>query len=1055
MRNIKKPKDSMWTDQQWDAIVSSGSNILVSAGAGSGKTAVLSERVLEIVKAGTKVTDLIVLTFTNAAAAEMKHRIREKLKKAGVGDQFVADNANMIDQSFISTFDSYCLYLVRKYNYLLGVDKQIGIIDTVTSEQVTRKLMSQVIHDEVEGGNEELIRFISTYSSQSIVEIENMLLKWYYQQKQDIIGINNLSTGEIFQTFEESIIEQKVEIENLIKEINRLAVDTNLPDKINERCEILFTVNTYDQIKQYSEYIVSEKFWAIPRTDFPDKEEVKKLNDDLKKKLKALAASTSYTKKQQLAMLEASKNAKQLIGDILNKFDVLYFEYKKENNVFEFIDINLLAIKILEENNDIAKLIRDTTHEIMIDEYQDTNDIQERFVNLIENNNVYMVGDIKQSIYGFRNANPALFASKFIEYGKGNGGKLITLSSNFRSREVILTQVNDVFGKIMSQEYGGIDYNLDQAMLYGNKSYDRLANTNFNQVITYDSTDFEIRRDDFEIFQIFKDINKKMSEGYLVVDGGSTRKIRYSDFAIICATRSNFERIVTIGEYFNISIKADLKQAFTSSNEVSVIQSMLNILNVISNNNDDDLKLGFSIMQVARSFLCNYTDLEIDESFEIYNRCEKGNVQKQLYGLLNSPLKDLVEKFNKIATNVDLKSKSYILEQITSEFDIISNLKRLEDPLTCQMRLYKLESLISDFDKRNYDLDTVCKLMNEIERNNDLDIEFASNKEFDPDSVTVITTHKSKGLEYNVCYFPFLFKKFNAMDLNDKYGYSNKFKFMLPQTLESGNLTSSIEKTMNNKLEKQELISEKIRLLYVALTRAKDKNILLIDTKGFEDGKFNSIDSSNSFNDFIFNSFECYKSMSEVAKDLTKQEIDTIKYNKFNVKQSNEQLSQEKLSYQKVNIEIESFEKVRASGQIKEIISSEVAKNIELGNSVHEKLEYCELMNIKSEIYKNDGVLKQALVNIDKSNLLTDMINYYPEFTFTYTNDEKEINGIIDLLVETDDKLIVVDYKLYNIEKDEYIKQVMTYVNYLQSISNKQVEGHLLSLLTGNTIKVY
>ncbi|WOO87585.1 UvrD-helicase domain-containing protein [Mollicutes bacterium LVI A0039] len=1047
----QKPIDAIWTDEQWKAIAIRDTNVLVSAGAGSGKTAVLSERVLELVSEGVDVTNLVVLTFTNAAALEMKQRIRKKLLSSGADNEWIMENAKKLDRSFITTFDSYCLYLVKKYNYVLNIDQQISIIDNITASQKKYELMEQVLNELVASQDQQVIDFIKTYSSVSIDEVISLLLKWYSDLSQNMSEFKLLNATDIFAEFEAIVSSKQSKIKHIIEQIELYAADTQLPEKIAERCQILCMAEGYEQIQAGFE-TVFEKRWMLPRTDFDNKELVRSLNDNLKKELKSLSSMVSKDRQHHIELLNQNQVVKQLIFKILTLFKRKYDQYKKANGLFEFIDINLMAIALLENNAEICEQIKTRTYEIMIDEYQDTNDIQEKFVSLIADNNVYMVGDIKQSIYGFRNANPQLFSEKFNLYKQHIGGELVTLTSNFRSRSAVLDQVNNFFGLIMSDEYGGITYDQDQIMKYGNRSYDLLADTNTNEIITYDANELAIDKNDYEIIQIFKDIKSKLTSGYQVVDNGQARAVNEADFAIICATRERFQRIVQIGEFYNISVNADIQEQFASSSEIAVVQSVFNILNCIKNQNDDDQKFVYSVMQLARSYLFDARDGDIDLAITALNKIKPEQIGKRLYSLQLGPLSEIGLLCNELAASIDLKSNSYILQQIIEKFEIVNKLHRLTNPLVRQMRLNKLSALIADYDARNYSLSQVCLILNNIEQNKDLDIEFSSNSDLETNSVTVITTHKSKGLEYNICYFPFLFKKFNVMDINSKVGYAQDLQFILPAQLANGNLTATMEKTIFNQRSTRDLISEKIRLFYVAITRAKDKNILILDTSGLED-KVVPIENTSTINNLIYNGWDALKQYVVNAQELTSVEIETSQFNKF-VNTAQEQVKDvDALTYQELSIEVTDYEKVRASGHIAEAITKEVAKNIELGNTIHQQLEFIDLFRLEELVEQADGQLQVVLKNIANSRLLEGMINYYPEFQFKYITDS-EVNGIIDLLVETDDSFIIIDYKLSNINKEEYVSQVTTYVNYIQSITTKQVKGYLLSLLTGDVKQV-
>lgn len=1051
----QKPKDSMWTDEQWEAVAVRNSNVLVSAGAGSGKTAVLSERVLELVKEGVAINDLIVLTFTNAAAAEMKSRIRTKLLNAGEKDPWVKENGMNIDGSFITTFDSYCLHLVKKYHYLLGVSKQISIIDNPILNELKRSEMAALIEEQVALENVHVINLLELFTATSSSEIERVLIEFHNKYKQDMNPNVSIDPEQLFTTFEGQIEESLLHVKGLFKEIEIIAADTNMPEKIEERLSLLLNSSGYESIRAGIEVVMEKRFWQVPRKDFDGKEEVKKINDELKSELKKIAQMCMLGRNEHIEMLVKINDFKKTINGLIVEFDMRLHKRKLNLGLFEFIDINLFAIQLLKENDDIASELRRTVYEIMIDEYQDTNDIQEEFVKIIGNNNVYMVGDIKQSIYGFRNANPKLFAEKFNNYQNGNGGKLITLTNNFRSRENLLKQVNNYFKSVMSEQYGGIEYDASQVMNYGNKTYEVLKDINDNEIIYYDEDEISISKNDFEIMQIFKDIDSKMKNKCQVVDGKQARDVILSDFAIICNTREMFERIVEIGQYYNISVRADINEKFISSEEVIVLQAIFTIVNAVKVNADDDQRLLFNIIVLARSFLFDYSDEQIDQTMDMLLRIKQGEVSKILYALERSELSKMASQITSVTNNIEYKTNEQILFEVLNIFNILEKLVRLKNPLTCQLRISKLTDLICDFDKQGLKLTEVVNYLQLIQGDSDLDIEFSALPDQTTDSVTVITTHKSKGLEYNICYFPFLDKQFNMMDIRSRMNYSFNTGAIMPGIISGSNLTDSIEKKLFKQESVKETISERIRLFYVAITRAKDRNILIVNKKKIDGDKIKPIAKSNTLIDLIGSGYQTLIEYEKKAYELNDSEIVASERNDFSTLSGEKTNAVEKMfEYQELAIESTTFEKFRASGSVDEILSAKDKTAINTGNEVHAKLEFCDLLNIDHEIDKASGQLKLALSNIKKSKLVEAAINIYPEFQFNMETEMGEVNGIIDLLVETNDSFIIVDYKLSNIDKDSYDRQVGVYCDYISTMSNKKIEGYLLSLIGGNVRRV-
>ena len=329
-----------------------------------------------------------------------------------------------------------------------------------------------------------------------------------------------------------------------------------------------------------------------------------------------------------------------MIIDILKKYRSKVLDYKKETNSYEFHDIALLAINLMKDNIDIANYYKNNINEIMIDEYQDTNDIQDYFISLISNNNVYMVGDVKQSIYGFRNANPNIFMNKYDNYKNNIGGIAIDLNKNFRSRSEVIDSINNIFTKIMDQNIGEADYINHHQMIFGNLSYNEKGNNNQNnnlEILNYEYLNNLYKKDEIEAFIIANDINNKISNNYQIFDK-ELRNIKYSDFCILMDRKTSFDLYKKIFTYLNIPIRVHSEVTLNLSNEIYVVRSILRL--VFSLNDKDIYNKYFehSFISLARSFLYSYSDNEI---FDIFLKSKSEN--KEIVNvLLESNMKDLI-----------------------------------------------------------------------------------------------------------------------------------------------------------------------------------------------------------------------------------------------------------------------------------------------------------------------------------------------------------------------------------------------------------------------------
>ena len=319
------------------------------------------------------------------------------------------------------------------------------------------------------------------------------------------------------------------------------------------------------------------------KVDEEEKEEIKGYYEKLKKYFEDLKSLLVYDSLEEIKNeIVSTKEYAKVIIRILKKLDEKVLEFKKENNSYEFSDITRLSIKLLEEYDEIREGIKVKTNEIMIDEYQDTNDIGDYFISLISNNNVYMVGDVKQSIYRFRNANPRIFMEKYHNYKQGNGGYALDLTKNFRSRCEVLDNINEMFNYIMDEEIGGANYQNGHNMIYGNKTYINEGKTdqNYNlEIYNYDykTTDNKkyYSKDEVEAFIIADDIiNRiKAKEQTFNMKKKELRDIKYSDFVILIDRKSNFELYKKVFDYKGIPLIMHKDEEFVYSNEIYVLKN--------------------------------------------------------------------------------------------------------------------------------------------------------------------------------------------------------------------------------------------------------------------------------------------------------------------------------------------------------------------------------------------------------------------------------------------------------------------------------------------------
>ena len=1021
-----------WTNEQKEAIYTEGTNIIVSAGAGSGKTAVLTERVLEKVKKGISVDNLLILTFTKMAAKEMKERIGDKLKKEGLTSELAK-----LDTADITTFDAYALSVVKKYHYYLNVSKDINIIDGSVITLYKRKILKDIFEELYEENNHEFIDFIQEYCIKDDKDIFEFILN--INSKLDLkTNKREYLDNYINIVYDEVKIDN--DIDNYIKVILKLISNINdyleyIDDddylaKLYDVISPLLSAKSYDDIKSNISIKLPILRGASDITrEYRDK--IKSTIDEIKK----LTTYDSYDDIKR-GILSTKGNAKVII-DIIKKLDDITYNYKVKYNSYEYSDISALAIKLVRDNKEIREEIKNNLNEILIDEYQDTNDVQEEFISYISNNNVYMVGDIKQSIYRFRNANPYIFKNKYDTYSNNIGGIKIDLNKNFRSREEVINNINLLFDRIMDNDIGGADYSLSHRMIYGNLMYkgdgDNKEDNNFSVYNYLNDTTF--KNNEVEAFIIADDIKNKINSGYRAFgkDTNGVRKIKYSDFAILLDSSKSFDLYKKILEYNGIPTSIVKSVNLTDGEVVLVIKNIISFIIKINDNKiDNEFKKLF--ISIGRSFLFNTDDNVLFDYF-LNNNFKDSDIYKISYN---------------ITKRLDTISLEEIIDLIVDNFDFYNKLFLLGDYNANILRIQKLKEITNSLINLDYDIYDYQKYLDDIISNN-LKLEYSVNDN-STDTVKIMTIHASKGLEFGVCYYGELYNRFNNSDAISKYSYDNKYGIILPY--KDKFLYNTIYHNLSYRDYVMENISERIRLFYVALTRAKEKMIFILPS--------NTKDDNKSIGDIIDNSirgkYNSFASIMYSLESITKDYYKNIDINDINLSKDYNMISNNnyKEHLKLINDKIEDNTTCIPSS-IKEnktfskknihIVTKEEEDKLLYGRLIHELFECTDFNNLDNLSDNNKKIIERFLEKVDISHA-----NIYKEYEFIYDEDNTTYHGIIDLMLEYQDNIKIIDYKLKNINDDAYIKQLNGYKNYIEKLFNKKTSIYLYSI-TLNTLE--
>ena len=1032
-----KPSDAIWTDEQWNAIYDKGHNIIVSAGAGSGKTAVLSERVIENLKSGMSIKEVLLLTFTKAASLEMKTRIRNKIKK----NPSLSKELSLIDEAYITTFDSFALSIVKKYHYILNISPNVSIIDGSLIRIKKKEILTNIFDKYYEDRNEKFLKLISDFCIKDDKEIFESILSIYskidlkYNKNEyldnyinEYFNIDRINND--IKDYEKLLMSKFEELDYLIEDMSYYT-DSDYITNLRLSVSNLMSSKTYDEIVSN----LSVEIPRLPKGSTDEVKEKKELINDVIKNIKSLCI---YKNREEImSSILSTKDYKEVIIDILKDFDECVISYKYENDIYEFTDIANLAIKLVKENVSVKEELKSSFKEIMIDEYQDTNDLQEILINLISDNNVYMVGDIKQSIYRFRNANPDIFKEKYNKYSNHIGGEKIDLNKNFRSREEVLNNINLLFNKVMDESIGGADYIKSHQMIFGNKSYIKkgktLQNYDFELYSYMYNKKSEYSKEEIEAFIIAKDILSKVKGNYQIFDKDTSvlRNAEYSDFVILMDRTTNFDLYKKIFLYLGIPLELYKDETMNEDTDIIVLNNLIKFT-IKLDTGIYDKELEYLFTSVMRSFLCESTDEKIFDT--IKNKT-----------ILTSPLANKVRKIK-----LNNKSSYEIINDLINEFDFYNKLITIGNESASSVKLNSILSNAKTTSSIGYDINSFSEYLDNVIKEK-IDIKYTIHSGVS-NSVKIMTIHKSKGLEFPICYFSGLYKPFNISDIKEKFTYSNKYGIITPY-FDEGVAETIYKHLLKNDYLKEE-ISEKIRLFYVALTRAKEKMILVMPYEEIVNGKESDLVSN------VVRSK--YKSLLDIVSStlvsLTKY-VTVIDYNKSGITKdysllikkdfkSGIEKSTEVLNVNELLVENETLIDKHYSKENNKLITSDVKKNMKFGKYVHEVLEYFDLKK-KDYSYIKDEFIKNKIISFSNLPIFDNVneANIFHEYEFIYTLNNTKYHGVIDLMLEYPSHIDIIDYKLSDVTDINYISQLNGYKEYISSITKKPVNVYLYSII--------
>ncbi|MDK7050917.1 helicase-exonuclease AddAB subunit AddA [Aerococcus sanguinicola] len=871
------------TPEQWQATYQEGDNLLVAASAGSGKTRVLVERILQKLKRGYQLLDFLVVTFTELAASEMKDRIEAEVKmtinQATDEDlrRHLTVQLGQVSQAHISTIDAFCRQVIQRFYYLIEMDPNYRLVTDVTENFLIKDEVWQRLKEERLASNDEAYLLVAENFSDGRSDdgIDQLIFDLYDKARSHadpkawleslLAYYQTADSYDQSPLFQEAV---KPEIRRQLADIKArlIRIDNDLPRQLAPGFEKMSEAGLQLQIKQVSSLVegleqmtyqdLFESFQSRPwpslprrsKKDFEDDDEIYALSasykvrvDQVKADYEKLQADwLAFSDQSQKWMLDQSGNLAQALVETVIAFIDAMAAYRDQENVLDFAEIELRAYAILTSNgaeNEARAYYQERFSEIMVDEYQDVNELQDAILTTMSrqgyDNNMFMVGDVKQSIYRFRFAEPGLFVGKYKAYAEGEGGQRIDLLKNFRSRHDVLHLTNYIFRQLMADDIGQVLYDDQAQLITGYTAYPDQAQM-IPELLIFDSQDLDQVEDELEDSDagqaelIAQRIQTMIESGFPIYDKalGEERPIRYDDIVILSPTRKHHLQVEEVFKRYQIPLALDKLTNYFKRTEIMI---MVNLLKIIDNPYQD-----IPLVSVLRSAIVGLDEVDlakirlVDKSVHYYEALlaymETADRRTSLFKKVQHFMVSL-EAWREYSRQQAIAALIWRIYQDTA---FLSYVAAMPNGIQRQSNLHGFYKQAEQFEAKQFrGLFQFIRFIEMIyERDNDLE----SPQLVDPEQnvVQLMTVHASKGLEFPVVFYLNLSKGFNRQDfqanviVNDKVGLGLKVNDRQEQI----SYTSALHK-MAGLEAKEESLAEEMRKLYVAFTRAEQKLILV------------------------------------------------------------------------------------------------------------------------------------------------------------------------------------------------------------------------------------
>lgn len=880
--------ETKWTKEQRRAIELDGRDLLVSAAAGSGKTAVLVERIIRKITDESHPVDIdriLIVTFTNAAAAEMRERIglalAESLEKQP-DSMHLQRQQTLLHNAQITTIHSFCLYVIRNYFHRIEMEPDFRVAEEGELKLLRSDVLDKVLEQYYEEADPEFLMLSETIATgktdqplkETILKLFSFAMSypWVEEWLEGCKAPFHVESMEKFETLTltEALL---VYLKNLsvqwarqMEQCVQISLLGDGPESyaalLQQEQAVLADIPACSTFQEYYECIRAVSFGRLPALrkfsgDVAKKEQVQKLRNEVKASVKKITEQFFFQSPQKMMEdMAKSRPAADKLIEVTLAFIYAFTEKKREKNMLDFNDLEHFALKILvdektHEPSRTAEELRRNYEEIMIDEYQDSNNVQETLLRAVSKeaeggHNIFMVGDVKQSIYRFRMARPELFMEKYDTYTSEDGeSQRVDLDKNFRSRPEVIETVNDIFSRLMYRDIGNITYD-ERAALYPGAVFPEGKPGMFGTrilVVQPAEEETELKAPDLEARAVGAEIRRMMKE-QLVKDeapregsGSALRPLRYGDIVILLRSLGNVADtfVKTLNE-MGIPTRAAAGTGYFSAPEV---QTALNLLKLVDNPRQDIpmaavlsspvVGLGKEDLAVLRVQFPEEAFYQaamhyIAESEHTAEAKDKGNI------VLSAKAKQRLQKFFcllfKYRKKVSYTPIHQLLYEILEETGYQAYVYALPGGEVKKANLEMLVEKAIGYENTSYrGLFHFIRYMEQLQKY-EVDFPLAEGEEAE-DAVRIMSIHKSKGLEFPVVFVSGLGKMFNNQDVREKVVLHPSLGIGMDVTDVGRRLrTPGFTRQALARQVAMENIGEELRVLYVALTRAKEKLIL-------------------------------------------------------------------------------------------------------------------------------------------------------------------------------------------------------------------------------------